>query len=334
MKNKGAKQKLKRKGAASAFGCDLTEYLESSGQDVPYVLKSCAEFIETHGIVDGIYRLSGITSNIQRLRQEFGSDQCPDLTREVYLQDIHCVGSLCKLYFRELPNPLLTYELYEKFTEAVSHRPEEGQLARIQNVILELPPPHYRTLEYLIRHLAHIASFSSKTNMHARNLALVWAPNLLRSKKIEATICNGDAAFLAVRVQQVVIEFILNHADQIFNGGAPGALQQDGNGSPPPGTFPANLASLITLTIELPNKGVWEQKAGKVGVPGQAWLHREPEASLRCYVRHCLKQVSEGRLGYNSEYCITYRLPCVGICGTSLFWWYSSHHDSIRYVSA
>lgn len=39
---------------------------------------------------------------------------------------------------------------------------------------------HYRTLEYLIRHLAHIASFSSKTNMHARNLALVWAPNLLR----------------------------------------------------------------------------------------------------------------------------------------------------------
>lgn len=49
-------------------------------------------------------------------RQEFVSDQCPDLTREVYLQDIHCVGSLCKLYFRELPNPLLTYELYEKFT--------------------------------------------------------------------------------------------------------------------------------------------------------------------------------------------------------------------------
>ncbi|XP_006864218.1 PREDICTED: rho GTPase-activating protein 31 [Chrysochloris asiatica] len=224
MKNKGAKQKLKRKGAASAFGCDLAEYLESSGQDVPYVLKSCAEFIQTHGIVDGIYRLSGVTSNIQRLRQEFGSDQCPDLTREVYLQDIHCVGSLCKLYFRELPNPLLTYELYEKFTEAVSHGPEEDQLARIQNVIQKLPPSHYRTLKYLIEHLAHIASFSNKTNMHARNLALVWAPNLLRSKKIEATGCNGDAAFLAVRVQQVVIEFILNHVEQIFNNSAPGSL--------------------------------------------------------------------------------------------------------------
>ncbi|XP_060495897.2 rho GTPase-activating protein 31 [Panthera onca] len=253
MKNKGAKQKLKRKGAASAFGCDLTEYLESSGQDVPYVLKSCAEFIETHGIVDGIYRLSGVTSNIQRLRQEFGSDQCPDLTREVYLQDIHCVGSLCKLYFRELPNPLLTYELYEKFTEAVSHCPEEGQLARIQNVIQELPPSHYRTLEYLIRHLAHIASFSSKTNMHARNLALVWAPNLLRSKEIEATGCNGDAAFLAVRVQQVVIEFILNHVDQIFNNGTPGSLENNEN--------PPIMKSLTLPALSLPMKLVSLEEA-------------------------------------------------------------------------
>ncbi|XP_059349203.1 rho GTPase-activating protein 31 isoform X2 [Ammospiza nelsoni] len=184
---------------------------------VPYVLKSCAEFIETHGIVDGIYRLSGVTSNIQKLRQEFVSDQCPDLTREVYLQDIHCVGSLCKLYFRELPNPLLTYELYKKFTEAVSRFPEDEQLARIQNVIQELPPSHYRTLEYLIKHLTHLASFSNMTNMHTRNLALVWAPNLLRSKEIEAVGCNGDAAFLEVRVQQLVIEFILNHVDQIFN---------------------------------------------------------------------------------------------------------------------
>lgn len=35
---------------------------------MPDVLTSCAEFIEKFGIVDGIYRLSGVTSNIQRLR--------------------------------------------------------------------------------------------------------------------------------------------------------------------------------------------------------------------------------------------------------------------------
>ncbi|XP_025945729.1 rho GTPase-activating protein 31 [Apteryx rowi] len=218
---------------------------------VPYVLKSCAEFIETHGIVDGIYRLSGVTSNIQKLRQEFGSDQCPDLTREVYLQDIHCVGSLCKLYFRELPNPLLTYELYKKFTEAVSRFPEDEQLARIQNVIQELPPSHYRTLEYLIKHLTHLASFSNMTNMHTRNLALVWAPNLLRSKEIEAVGCNGDAAFLEVRVQQLVIEFILNHVDQIFNNNRKASSTENSENTPivksltlPSASLPMKLMSL------------------------------------------------------------------------------------------
>lgn len=37
---------------------------------VPQVVKSCTEFIEKHGVVDGIYRLSGISSNIQKLRCE------------------------------------------------------------------------------------------------------------------------------------------------------------------------------------------------------------------------------------------------------------------------
>lgn len=37
-----------------------------------------------------------------------------------------------------------------------------------------------RTLEYLIKHLARLAMMSSKTNMHVKNLAIVWAPNLLR----------------------------------------------------------------------------------------------------------------------------------------------------------
>ena len=35
---------------------------------VPRVLKICSEFLEEHGVVDGIYRLSGVSSNIQKLR--------------------------------------------------------------------------------------------------------------------------------------------------------------------------------------------------------------------------------------------------------------------------
>uniref|UniRef100_A0A8C9THY4 Rho GTPase-activating protein 32 n=1 Tax=Scleropages formosus TaxID=113540 RepID=A0A8C9THY4_SCLFO len=219
MKSRPTKQKLKQRGILRerVFGCDLGEHLLNSGHDVPQVLKSCTEFIEKHGVVDGMYRLSGIASNIQKLRHEFDSEQIPDLTKDVYIQDIHCVGSLCKLYFRELPNPLLTYQLYDKFSEAVSAATDEERLIKIHDVIQQLPPPHYRTLEFLMRHLSHLATFSYITNMHSKNLAIVWAPNLLRSKQIESACFSGTAAFMEVRIQSVVVEFILNHVDVLFS---------------------------------------------------------------------------------------------------------------------
>ncbi|XP_077447997.1 rho GTPase-activating protein 32 isoform X2 [Stigmatopora argus] len=219
MKSRPTKQKLKQRGILRerVFGCDLGEHLLNSGHDVPQVLKSCTEFIEKHGVVDGIYRLSGIASNIQKLRHEFDSEQIPDLTKDVYIQDIHCVGSLCKLYFRELPNPLLTYQLYEKFSDAVSAATDEERLLKIHDVIQQLPPPHYRTLEFLMRHLSRLAAFSYITNMHSKNLAIVWAPNLLRSKQIESACFSGTAAFMEVRIQSVVVEFMLNHVDVLFS---------------------------------------------------------------------------------------------------------------------
>uniref|UniRef100_A0AAQ4PMJ7 Si:dkeyp-68b7.12 n=1 Tax=Gasterosteus aculeatus aculeatus TaxID=481459 RepID=A0AAQ4PMJ7_GASAC len=211
-------RRVRRKGGnkEKVFGCDLLEHLTASSQQIPQVLQCCGEFVETHGIVDGIYRLSGVSSNIQKLRGEFESDGTPDLNKDLYLQDIHCVSSLCKAYFRELPNPLLTYQLYDKFAEAVAIQLEEDRLVKIRDVLKELPEPHHRTLQFLMRHLVKMASFSSETNMHSRNLAIVWAPNLLRSKDIEASGFNGTAAFMEVRVQSIVVEFILTHVPQLF----------------------------------------------------------------------------------------------------------------------
>lgn len=219
MKSRPSKQKLKQRGILKerVFGCDLGEHLLNSGLDVPQVLTSCSEFIEKHGVVDGIYRHSGISSNIQKLRHEFDSENVPDLTKDVYMQDIHCVGSLCKLYFRELPNPLLTYQLYDKFADCMGEMTEDERMVKVHDVIQQLPPPHYRTLEYLIRHLAHLATMSGQTNMHVKNLAIVWAPNLLRSKEIEAVGLSGADPFKEVRIQSVVVEFLLTNVEVLFS---------------------------------------------------------------------------------------------------------------------
>ncbi|XP_066494695.1 rho GTPase-activating protein 33 [Tiliqua scincoides] len=219
MKSRPTKQRLKQRGILRerVFGCDLGEHLKNAGSDVPQVLRSCSDFIEKHGIVDGIYRLSGVSSNIQRLRHEFDSERVPELSKDVYLQDIHSVSSLCKLYFRELPNPLLTYQLYNKFAEAVSVSGNEERLVRVHDVIQQLPPPHYRTLEFLLRHLARMAMHSQNTSMHIRNLAIVWAPNLLRSMVLESVAQCGADAFQEVRVQSLVVEFLLNNVQILFS---------------------------------------------------------------------------------------------------------------------
>lgn len=212
-----SRRRLKQSGIYKerVFSCDLSEHLLNSRQDIPMVLRCCAEFLEQYGIVDGIYRLSGITSNIQRLRRAFDEERVPDLNSAEIKQDIHAVSSLLKMYFRELPNPLCTYQLYDRFVEAIQ-APVEGdaKLRGMKETVQKLPPPHYRTLKYLANHLHRIARHGPNTGMTDRNLAIVWAPNLLRSPALES---GGVAALRGVGVQAVVTEYLITHSESIFD---------------------------------------------------------------------------------------------------------------------
>lgn len=212
-----SRRRLKQSGIYKerVFSCDLSEHLLNSRQDIPMVLRCCAEFLEQFGVVDGIYRLSGITSNIQRLRRAFDEERVPDLSSAEIKQDIHAVSSLLKMYFRELPNPLCTYQLYDRFVEAIQ-APVEGdaKLRGMKETVQKLPPPHYRTLKYLANHLHRIAKHAPNTGMTDRNLAIVWAPNLLRSPALES---GGVAALRGVGVQAVVTEYLITHSQSIFD---------------------------------------------------------------------------------------------------------------------
>lgn len=142
-----SRRRLKQSGIYKerVFSCDLSEHLLNSGQDIPMVLKCCAEFIEEFGIVDGIYRLSGITSNIQKLRRSFDEERIPDFSQPEIRQDIHALSSLLKMYFRELPNPLCTYQLYDHFVDAIQTRGDGTERLRLmKQTVQKLPPPHYR----------------------------------------------------------------------------------------------------------------------------------------------------------------------------------------------
>ena len=62
-------------------------------------------------------------------------------------------------------------------------------------------------------HLAKVAAMSSQTGMHSKNLAIVWAPNLLKAKGLE----SGGAALLEVRVQSIVVEYLIKNVHVFFD---------------------------------------------------------------------------------------------------------------------
>jgi hypothetical protein len=90
--------------------------------------------------------VANIIGNLNTYRNAFDEDRVPALYEdEAILQDIHSVASLLKMYFRELPNPLCTYQLYHTFVNAVQSSQEEGyRLLRMRDAVQKLPPPHYR----------------------------------------------------------------------------------------------------------------------------------------------------------------------------------------------
>ncbi|XP_045508692.1 GTPase-activating protein CdGAPr isoform X1 [Colias croceus] len=204
-----SRRSLKQQGILRerVFGCDLGEHLLNCGHDVPLVLVECARAIERRGAVDGIYRLSGGAALTQRLRAAFDAGAPPDLAAPLQ-RDPHALASLLKCYFRELPNPLCTYQLYDSFVSAVQV-PEEQRLKAMRDTVVKLPPPHYRTLAYLMRHLRRVSLLSDSTGMTARNMAIVWAPNLLSSPQ-------PQHALQGVAVQAVVTEFLICYAEELF----------------------------------------------------------------------------------------------------------------------
>lgn len=101
------------------FGMDLSELVAREERMVPLVVEKCIEAVEVRGMdYEGIYRKSGGAAQMRAIQQAFESGSPVDLTDDEEYNDICAVTSVLKHYFRQLPNPLLTFELYSSFIEA------------------------------------------------------------------------------------------------------------------------------------------------------------------------------------------------------------------------
>ncbi|UMM39678.1 hypothetical protein L5515_016621 [Caenorhabditis briggsae] len=196
------------------FGLELTELFIRTGKRVPVIVERCCAAIEDQGIVTGIYRQCGIQSNIQRLRAKFDSGAEPDL-HEFGQRDIYSVSSLLKQYFRQLPNPLFTYQAYPALIETFEKEESVEEKVESLRFLLEaMPEAHYKTAKFLMEHLSRLCKSKSLTDMTSKNLAIVWSPNLFRPPP---TLNGADAHLLSgLNVHTAICDFCIENSDSLF----------------------------------------------------------------------------------------------------------------------
>ncbi|KAM9854003.1 unconventional myosin-IXAa-like [Aulostomus maculatus] len=159
------------------FGVELSR-LTSEERTVPQLVEKLINYIEMHGLyTEGIYRKSGSTNKIKELRQGLDTD-----VSSVNLDDynIHVIASVLKQWLRDLPSPLMTFELYEEFLRAMGQPDKREVIRGVYSVIDQLSRTHLSTLERLIFHLVRIALQEETNRMSANALAIVFAPCILR----------------------------------------------------------------------------------------------------------------------------------------------------------
>ncbi|XP_035520725.1 unconventional myosin-IXAa-like [Morone saxatilis] len=159
------------------YGVELSR-LTSEERTVPQLVEKLINYIEMHGLyTEGIYRKSGSTNKIKELRQGLDTD-----VSSVNLDDynIHVIASVLKQWLRDLPSPLMTFELYEEFLRAMGQPDKREVIRGVYSVIDQLSRTHLSTLERLIFHLVRIALQEETNRMSANALAIVFAPCILR----------------------------------------------------------------------------------------------------------------------------------------------------------
>lgn len=174
----------------STFCVPLAALCERDKATSPAVLTAMYEVIERDGIdVVGVYRISASISELTGLKAEIDRTGTIDFSNRFC--DVHALTSCVKLFFRELPDSILTDDVLQDlylFTQGTSN--QDKLLEPYGRILKKLPPANYHTLKALVHHLHRLAEHSEKNRMTPTNLATVIGPALTEASEVEFLVNN------------------------------------------------------------------------------------------------------------------------------------------------
>ncbi|KAL5263642.1 hypothetical protein ACHWQZ_G008866 [Mnemiopsis leidyi] len=204
---------LERKGLIkyTVFGCPLSKLCSRQKVSVPRVITDCIEAIEYRGLKSGgIYRISGNSASIQKLRFKFDREETVDLKDEEF--DINMLTGFLKLFLRELPEPIIPFNQYPIVENAINNDRScghEATLTTLKRVVHDLPEPNKSTFKYLILHLVRVAH-EEENQMDEHNLSIIFGPSLLGNHPDKANL------LVDLPIQNTAIERIITNYRTIF----------------------------------------------------------------------------------------------------------------------
>ncbi|XP_024126622.1 rho GTPase-activating protein 9 isoform X4 [Oryzias melastigma] len=223
-------QALQEKGLIKdqVFGCSLEMLCERERCTVPRFVRLCTEAVERRGLdTDGIYRVSGNLAVIQKLRFLVNHERAvttdgrymfpSELVQEEKLnldesewEDIHVITGALKLFFRELPEPVVPFGFFTDIVETAKMPDYVEKVDRLKCLVLSMPPPNHDTLQFMCQHLRRVLGHSDTNRMTTQNIGIVFGPTLMRPEQ--------DTGNMAVNMvfQNQAVELILTEFDHIF----------------------------------------------------------------------------------------------------------------------
>ncbi|XP_055746919.1 rho GTPase-activating protein 44-like isoform X6 [Salvelinus fontinalis] len=220
------------------YGKPLEEHLALSGRDIAFPIEACVTMLLECGMQEeGLFRVAPSASKLKKLK---ASLDCGVMDVQEYSADPHAIAGALKSYLRELPEPLMTFELYDEWIQASNIQDQDKRLQALLTACEKLPLANGNNFKYLIKFLAKLDDYQDDNKMTPGNIAIVLGPNLLWTTQ-EGSITE---MMTTVSLQIVgIIEPIIQHADWFF----PGEIEFNvtGNyGSPVHTNHNANYSSM------------------------------------------------------------------------------------------
>ncbi|XP_069728428.1 rho GTPase-activating protein 44 isoform X2 [Phaenicophaeus curvirostris] len=196
-----------------SFGKPLEEHLAVSGREIAFPVEACVTMLLECGMQEeGLFRVAPSASKLKKLKAAL---DCCVVDVQEYSADPHAIAGALKSYLRELPEPLMTFELYEEWIQASNIPEQEKRLQALWNACEKLPKANYNNIRYLIKFLAKLTEYQDMNKMTPSNVAIVLGPNLLWPQADG----NMTEMMTTVSLQIVgIIEPLIQHADWFFPG--------------------------------------------------------------------------------------------------------------------